>query len=165
MITSLPPLEAFRRDTVHLSSQDQTPARPAAWLSAAILLHRWSESSTAERAELREGLERVLEQTLVPAARPAPYSSPSRASDGWIAWAARQIANEAEDAGAYHLAWTILTGVEYAFTGQSVVFQGVAHSYVKIGANSSLGLSNQVWIALAVAVILWILLDATEIGR
>jgi ribose transport system permease protein len=60
---------------------------------------------------------------------------------------------------------TILTGVEYAFTGQAVVFQGVARGYVNLGANSSLGLNNQVWIALAVAVVLWILLDATEIGR
>jgi ribose transport system permease protein len=60
---------------------------------------------------------------------------------------------------------TILTGVEYAFTGQAVVFQGVARGYVEIAANTSFGLSNQVWIALAVAVVLWILLDATEIGR
>ena len=65
MITSLPPLEAFRRDTVHLSSQDQTPARPAAWLSAAILLHRWSESSESEQAELRAALEGTLEQTII----------------------------------------------------------------------------------------------------
>lgn len=60
---------------------------------------------------------------------------------------------------------TILTGVEFAFTGQAVVFQGVAHGYVNIAANSWLGISNQVWIALVVGVILWILLDATEIGR
>jgi tetratricopeptide (TPR) repeat protein len=112
MITPLPPLEAFRRDTQHLPPQDQPPAGPAAWLSAAILLHRWTESTTSERAELRGALERVLEQSLLLAARPAPYSNSSRASDGWIAWAARHIANEAEDAGAYHLAWTILTRVE-----------------------------------------------------
>ena len=56
---------------------------------------------------------------------------------------------------------TILTGVEYAFTGQAVVFQGVAPGYVHIAANSWLGINNQVWIALVVALVLWILLDAT----
>ena len=60
---------------------------------------------------------------------------------------------------------TILTGVEYAFTGQAVVFQGVAPGYVHIAANSWLGINNQVWIALVVALVIWILLDATEIGR
>ena len=37
--------------------------------------------------------------------------------------------------------------------------------YVDLGAKSIFGLSNQVWIALVVALILWILLDATELGR
>jgi ribose transport system permease protein len=60
---------------------------------------------------------------------------------------------------------TILTGVEYAFTSQSTIFQGAAKGYVKIGANSFGGLNNQVWIALIVAVVLWVLLDLTEIGR
>ena len=60
---------------------------------------------------------------------------------------------------------TILTGLEYAFTSQATVFQGVPQGYIKLGANSFLGLSNQVWIALVVALILWILLDATELGR
>jgi ribose transport system permease protein len=60
---------------------------------------------------------------------------------------------------------TILTGLEYAFTSQATVFQGVPQGYVDLGAKSMLGLSNQVWIALAVALVLWILLDATELGR
>jgi ribose transport system permease protein len=60
---------------------------------------------------------------------------------------------------------TILTGLEYAFTSQAVVFQGIPQGYVNIGAHSILGLSNQVWIALVVAIVLWILLDATEVGR
>jgi ribose transport system permease protein len=60
---------------------------------------------------------------------------------------------------------TILTGVEYAFTSQATVFQGVAAGYVKLGAGTFAGLSNQVWIALGVALVLWILLDATELGR
>jgi len=60
---------------------------------------------------------------------------------------------------------TILTGVEYVFTDQATVFQGVAQGYVNIGANSTLGFSNQVWIALGVALSLWVLLDTTESGR
>ena len=42
---------------------------------------------------------------------------------------------------------TILTGLEYAFTGQATVFQGVPQGYVDLGAKSLFGLSNQVWIA------------------
>ena len=60
---------------------------------------------------------------------------------------------------------TILTGVEYAFTGQATIFQGFAHGFVRIGAGSWIGISNQVWISLVIAFILWVLLDATEIGR
>ena len=60
---------------------------------------------------------------------------------------------------------TVLTGLEYAFTSQATVFQGVPQGYVDLGAKSILGLSNQVWIALVIAIVLWILLDATEIGR
>jgi ribose transport system permease protein len=60
---------------------------------------------------------------------------------------------------------TILTGVEFAFTSQAVVFAGVDPGYVKIAASTTLGLNNQVWYALGVAVLLWILLDTTETGR
>ena len=60
---------------------------------------------------------------------------------------------------------TILTGVEYAFTSQAVVFQGVPPQYVEIGAGEWLGLSHQIWIALVVAIVLWVMLDATEPGR
>src|SRR5262245_61748864 len=58
---------------------------------------------------------------------------------------------------------TILTGLEYAFTSQATVFQGIPQGYVNIGAHSIFGLSNQVWIALVVALVLWVLLDATEV--
>lgn len=60
---------------------------------------------------------------------------------------------------------TIITGVEFAFTSQTVIFAGVDPGYVDIAAGSTFGLNNQVWFALAVAVILWILLDTTETGR
>lgn len=61
---------------------------------------------------------------------------------------------------------TVLTGIEFAFTNQATVFSGVAQDYVDIAAKSYiLGLSNQIWIALIVAVIIWALLDHTELGR
>jgi ribose transport system permease protein len=61
---------------------------------------------------------------------------------------------------------TVLTGIEFAFTKQATVFSGVAQGYVNIGAKSYiLGLSNQIWIAVVIAAILWVLLDRTEVGR
>lgn len=61
---------------------------------------------------------------------------------------------------------TVLTGIEYAFTNQATVFSGVAQGYVNIAAKSYfLGLSNQIWIAVVIALLLWVLLDRTEVGR
>lgn len=60
---------------------------------------------------------------------------------------------------------TILTGIELAFTNNSVVFTGVPEGYVDIAASVSLGLSNQIWIALGIALVLWVVLDTTETGR
>jgi ribose transport system permease protein len=61
---------------------------------------------------------------------------------------------------------TVLTGVEFAFTKQATLFSGVPSGYVKIGAESYIfNLSNQIWIAVVVAAVLWALLDRTEAGR
>lgn len=61
---------------------------------------------------------------------------------------------------------TVLTGIEYAFTHQTTVFSGIAQGYIDIAAQSYfLGLNNQIWIAVIVSILLWILLDGTEIGR
>ena len=60
---------------------------------------------------------------------------------------------------------TVLTGVEFALTDQKTIFSGVAQGYTDIGQNSFLGLNNMVWIAAVIAVILWALLDRTEVGR
>jgi ribose transport system permease protein len=60
---------------------------------------------------------------------------------------------------------TVLTGVEFAFTGQATIFSGASHGFTSIAQGSFLGFSNMVWIALAVAVLLWVLLDLTETGR
>ena len=60
---------------------------------------------------------------------------------------------------------TVLIGVEFALTDQKTIFSGVAQGYTDIGQNSFLGLNNMVWIAAVIAVILWALLDRTEVGR
>jgi ribose transport system permease protein len=61
---------------------------------------------------------------------------------------------------------TVLTGVEFALTHQTTVYQGYPSGFVGIASNSSiLGLSNQIWIAAVIAVAVWILLDRTEVGR
>jgi ribose transport system permease protein len=61
---------------------------------------------------------------------------------------------------------TILTGIEFAFTDQETIFSGVAEGYADIGQGEAfLGLNNQVWIALGIAAIVWVLLEKSEIGR
>ena len=60
---------------------------------------------------------------------------------------------------------TVLTGVEYALTNQNTVYQGFPQTFVDIASNDFLGLSNQIWIAAVIAILIWVLLDRTEIGR
>ena len=60
---------------------------------------------------------------------------------------------------------TILTGVEFAFTSDITIFQPVSGSFVSIASQTILGINNEVWFALGVALVLWLLLDATEAGR
>jgi ribose transport system permease protein len=60
---------------------------------------------------------------------------------------------------------TVLVGIEYAFTDQKTIFSGVAQGYVDIGQGEFLGLNNQIWIAAGIAIVLWVLLDQSELGR
>lgn len=60
---------------------------------------------------------------------------------------------------------TMLIGAEFLFTGDRTVYSGVAPQYLKIGQASLGGINVQVWIALAVAVVLWVLLERSEPGR
>ena len=60
---------------------------------------------------------------------------------------------------------TVLTGVEFAITSQKTIFSGVSETYAQIAQNTVLGLSDQVWIAAILALVLWLLLDFSEIGR
>jgi ribose transport system permease protein len=60
---------------------------------------------------------------------------------------------------------TVLVGLEYVFTDQETIFSGVAQGYIDIGQGEFLGLNNQIWIAAGIALILWVLLDKSEVGR
>jgi ribose transport system permease protein len=60
---------------------------------------------------------------------------------------------------------TVLTGLEFAIAKQKTIFDGVATNYASIAQHEFLGLSNMVWIAAVLAVIVWVLLDLTEVGR
>lgn len=60
---------------------------------------------------------------------------------------------------------TILTGVEFGFTSQETVFSGIDEDFANIASSEILGLNTQIWIAAAIAAIIWVLLDKTEIGR
>ncbi|HZO05544.1 MAG TPA: ABC transporter permease, partial [Solirubrobacterales bacterium] len=61
---------------------------------------------------------------------------------------------------------TVLTGVEFALTGQDTVFQGLPLDFLDIASGSSiLGFNNQIWIAVGVIIIAWLLMDRTELGR
>jgi ribose transport system permease protein len=60
---------------------------------------------------------------------------------------------------------TILSGLEFAITGQSTLYEGISHSYSAIAQNTILGFSNEIWIAAAIALLVWMLLDFTELGR
>jgi ribose transport system permease protein len=61
---------------------------------------------------------------------------------------------------------TVLTGLEFMFTDQKTIFSGVAQGYIDIGQGEALlGLNNQIWIAAVIAIVLWLLLDQSELGR
>jgi ribose transport system permease protein len=60
---------------------------------------------------------------------------------------------------------TVLLGVEYIFTSNKTIFQGVSLDYAEIGRAEILGLSIQIWFAAAVSGVLWLFLDRTELGR
>ena len=60
---------------------------------------------------------------------------------------------------------TVLTGIEFAMTNQNTVYSGFSQSFQDIASKDFLGLSHQIWIAAVAAIIIWLLLDRSEIGR
>jgi ribose transport system permease protein len=60
---------------------------------------------------------------------------------------------------------TVLTGIEFAITAQKTIFGGLPEAYTAIGQGSLGGINTTVWIAGAIALVLWVVLDHTETGR
>ncbi|HST38872.1 MAG TPA: ABC transporter permease [Conexibacter sp.] len=60
---------------------------------------------------------------------------------------------------------TVLAGVEFGLTDQATVYDGIPAGYVEIASGELLGLSNQIWIAAVLALVVWVLLERSEIGR
>jgi ribose transport system permease protein len=60
---------------------------------------------------------------------------------------------------------TVLTGVEFGLTNQDTVYDGIPSGFTQIAQGELLGLSNQIWIAAVIALVIWLLLDRTELGR
>ena len=60
----------------------------------------------------------------------------------------------------------ILLGVEYLFTNQQTLFSGVPQGYKDLGQSDAiLGVNIQIWLALLVAVLMYLFLEQTETGR
>ncbi len=60
---------------------------------------------------------------------------------------------------------TILLGTEFALTDQTTVFENIPAGFADIAATRLLGFSLMIWIAAAVAVVLYALIHQTEMGR
>lgn len=60
---------------------------------------------------------------------------------------------------------TVFQGADLQVLNQRTIFEGIPTGYVKIASGTFLGLSNQVFIALAVLALLWWFLEHSEIGR
>jgi ribose transport system permease protein len=60
---------------------------------------------------------------------------------------------------------TVLQGVEYQVSGQQSVFQNIPAAYKSLANAQFLGLSSQVYVALVVFAVLFVLLERSEIGR
>lgn len=61
---------------------------------------------------------------------------------------------------------TVFTGVEYQVSKQATIFGEVPPTYAELSrAQVAFGIPAQVWWALAVAIVLWVVLQRTEMGR
>ena len=60
---------------------------------------------------------------------------------------------------------TVLSGVEFAITNQASIFNGAAAGFTGFGQATWWGIGTQVWVAALLAVVLWVALDRTEMGR
>src|SRR6185503_18859438 len=102
LLVPLTPLEAFRRDARQATGGYVAPDALASWLGVAVMLGRHAECDGEERSRLEPELLDLLQHS----------TADRRVPDGDIGALARALADIAEDAGALHLAVSILALTE-----------------------------------------------------
>ena len=59
----------------------------------------------------------------------------------------------------------VIAGVEIYLTDSQTIFQNISASFIELGQGEFLGVRYLIWIALGVAIVLWLLLSQSEVGR
>ncbi len=59
----------------------------------------------------------------------------------------------------------MFTGFQQQITKQKTIYEGIPTPYTRIASGTTLGLSNQFYIALAVLLIIYLLLEQSKLGR
>jgi ribose transport system permease protein len=60
---------------------------------------------------------------------------------------------------------TVCTGIEYLITGQNSIYNGISSGYLAIGNNEFFGYNVEIFIAIGVFLLVYLLLNQTETGR
>ena len=60
---------------------------------------------------------------------------------------------------------TFLTGIEFTLTNQRTIYTGIDEGFIALGQSEILGLNAQIWIAGILALICFLALEKTEMGR
>ena len=97
LLVPLTPLEAYRRDA-RQPTLDESASEPlSSWLAVAVMLRRYADSEASERPVLHAELQLLLRR-----------ANAGETQDEDLGAAVRNLALVAEDAGAQHLAFSIL---------------------------------------------------------
>ncbi|UMG91191.1 ABC transporter permease [Nocardioides sp. TF02-7] len=60
---------------------------------------------------------------------------------------------------------SVATALEFHFSGQVQINEGISEGFLDLGAAEPLGLELTTWLALGVAALLWVVLERSEYGR
>ena len=60
---------------------------------------------------------------------------------------------------------TFLTGIEFTLTNQRTIYTGIDAGFIALGQSEVLGLNAQIWIAGGLALVCFLALEKTEMGR
>lgn len=60
---------------------------------------------------------------------------------------------------------TILIGVSFGYTSGAPITEGVPDGFLQISLGETLGLPNPIWIMAAVLIVLWVVLNQTDLGQ